>query len=128
MNKKFNATDFIELGLHKHAAEYYYLKYRFLPKQVKVHILWFYIFVTVKDPWHVLRLYKSTVMPDINPDDEVLWRPVLFDIIDNHDMERYNQLKKEVKTYEQLDKTYNITLREKQYEIDKTTYKLANSK
>lgn len=67
-------------------------------------------------------------MPDINPDDEVLWRPVLFDIINDHDMERYNQLKKEVKTYEQLDKAYNITRREKQYEIDKLRYKLANSK
>ena len=43
-------------------------------------------------------------------------------------MEYYNDLKKEVKTYEQLDKTYNITRREKQYELDKLRYKLANSK
>ena len=34
MNKKFNAEDKIELGLHHHVAEYYYLKYRFLPKRV----------------------------------------------------------------------------------------------
>ena len=128
MNKNFNATDLIELGLYKHTAEYYYLKYRFLPKKVKVHILWFYIFVTAKDSWHVLRLYQSTVMPNIHPDDKALWRLVSFNIIDTHDMEYYNDLKKEVKTYEQLDKTYNITRREKQYEIDKLRYKLANSK
>lgn len=128
MDKNFNATDLIELGLYKHTAEYYYLKYRSHPKQVKIHILWFYVFVTVKDPWHALRLYKSTVMPDVHPDDEALWRPVSFNIIDNHDMEHYNHLKKEVKTYEQIDKAYNITRREKQYELDKLRYKLANSK
>ena len=118
----------IESGLHKHTGEYYYLKYRFLPKQVKIHILWLYIFVTVKDSWRVLRLYNSTVMPEAHPDDEALWRYVTFNITNDRDMEHYNHLKKEVKIYEQIDKTYNITRREKQYEIDKLKYKLANSK
>ena len=124
MNKKFNAQDKIELGLHHHVVEYYYLKYRFLPKKVKVRILWLYILITVKDPWHVLRLYKSTCMPEINPDDEVLWRPVQIDITNTRDVQYYKGLKKEVTTYEELDKTYNLTLREKQYEIDKMSYKM----
>lgn len=128
MNKIFNATDKIELGLENFVSDYYYLKYRFLPKQVKVRILWFYIFITVKDPWHVLKLYKSTGLTEINPDNKSLWRPVQIDITNTSEVQCYKSLKHEILTYEDLDKKYNITLREKQYEIDEIKYKLANSK
>lgn len=128
MNKKFNSTDKIELGLHNHVAEYYYLKYRFLPKKVKVRILWFYIFITVKDPWHVLRLYKTISMPEVNPDGEVLWKPVQINITDKFDVDYYKQLKLEISTYEELDKKFRITEREKQYVKDKEQFNLANSK
>lgn len=124
MNKRFNAKDKIELGLHNYAAEYYYLKYRFVPKKVWVRILWFNIQITIRDRWHVLRLYKSTCMPEIDPDEDVLWRHVTINITDNADIKHYKNMKNEIHTYEDLDKTYNITLREKQYEIDKISFKM----
>ena len=124
MNKRFDAKDKIELGLHNYAGEYFHLMYRFLPKRVKVRILWFFITITVKDTWHVLRLYKSTGLMDINPDKDVLWRYVTINITDNADIKHYKNMKNEIHTYEELDKTYNITLREKQYEIDKCSYKM----
>ena len=123
MNKKFNAEDKIEVGLHHHVAEYYYLKYRFLPKRVRIHMLFFYITLTVKDPWHVVRLYKSTGIPEVNPDNESLWRPVRFNILNNGDIQDYNTLKKEIITYRDLDKTFELTLRKKRYELDKAVYK-----
>lgn len=124
MNKKFNAEDKIELGLYHYAAEYYHLMYRFLPKKVRIHILFFYITVTVKDPWHVLRLYKSTGIPEVNPDNESLWRPVHVNILDNGDIQRYNAMKKEITTYRDLDETFKLTLRQKRYELDKGIYKM----
>ena len=108
MIKHFNAEDKIELGLYKHAAEYHYLMYRFLPKKVRIHILFFYITVTIKDRWHVLKLYKSTGIPDINPDDEALWRPVMIDITNSKDIQYYKTLKKEINTYRNLDNTYKL--------------------
>ena len=123
MNKKFNAEDKIELGLYHKVAEYYYLKYRFLPKKVRIHILFFYITVTVKDPWHVIRLYESTGIPEVNPDNESLWKPVRIDVLDCSDIQRYNALKKEINTYRDLDETFKLTLRQKRYELDKSFYK-----
>ena len=128
MNKKFNAANEIELGLHHHVSHYYHLKYRFLPKKVKVRILWFYITVTIHDPWHVIYLYKSTGLAEINPDDEELWNAIRINITDTSDVQYYKGLKREIDTYKDLDEHFNLTIREKKYEIDKSTYKLANSK
>lgn len=129
MKKRFEGSDAIEIGLYNYVSCYYHLKYRFLPKKVRIHILWFFITITVKDSWHILKLYDSSgIAEEINPDDKSLWQPVQINITDTSDIQYYKSLKHEILTYEDLDKTYNITLRKKQYEIDKLEYNLANSK
>lgn len=129
MNKKFNSTDKIEIGLYNHVSCYYHLKYRFLPKKVRIHILWFFITITVKDSWHVLKLYHSSgIAEEINPDNEELWKPVQFDITSAQSAQRYRNIKDQVKTYNDLDELFQLTRRNAEYKRDKLCYNICHSK
>ena len=64
VNKRFKPTDKIEFGLQaRFRRDGYYIVYRFLPKKIRIRILWFYVNITIKDTWTVICLYNT----DNNP-------------------------------------------------------------
>lgn len=129
MRKRFESSDAIEIGLFNKVSCYYHLKYKFLPKKVRIHILWFFITVTLKDTWHVLKLYHSSgIAEEINPDNAELWKPVQFDITSEQSAQRYRNIKDQVKTYNDLDKLFQLTRRDTEYQRDKLCYNICHSK
>lgn len=119
VNKRFKPTDKIEFGLQaRFRRDGYYIVYRFLPKKIRVRILWFYVNITIKDTWTVICLYNTDNNP-FNIIDKDYYKYMMHCEIlypnDSKGVERYKKLREKIKTYEELDKEFGITENEKKY-------------
>lgn len=118
VNKRFNPTDKIEFGLQaRFRRDGYYIVYRFLPKKIRVRILWFYVNITIKDTWTAICLYNTDNNP-FNIIDKDYKSMMYYEILypnDYNGIDRYNKLREKIKTYEELDKEFGISENEKKY-------------
>ena len=118
VNKRFKPTDKIEFGLQaRFRRDGYYIVYRFLPKKIKVRILWFYVNITIKDTWTTICLYNTDNNP-FNIIDKDYKDMMHYEILypnDSKGIDRYNKLREKIKTYEELDKEFGISENEKKY-------------
>lgn len=118
VNKRFNPTDKIEFGLQaRFRRDGYYIVYRFLPKKIRVRILWFYVNITIKDTWTAICLYITDNNPFniIDKDYKYMMHYEILYPNDSKGIDRYNKLREKIKTYEELDKEFGITENEKKY-------------
>lgn len=118
VNKRFKPTDKIEFGLQaRFRRDGYYIVYRFLPKKIRVRILWFYVNITIKDTWTAICLYITDNNPFniIDKDYKYMMHYEILYPNDSKGIDRYNKLREKIKTYEELDKEFGITENEKKY-------------
>lgn len=103
--KAFKYYDPIEIGLKKWFGKYI-LKYRFLPKKIKIPVLWFHIMLTVRDAWHVICV-RHNQTTDTNQEINKPWTYVVIDMHSETGQKTYENFKKSIHTYQDLGKTFN---------------------
>lgn len=101
--KHYTENDEIELRLVNCAGAYYDLEWRYK----KPHK---FLFFNVKDGWKILPYYDTNIYfsADEDPDSDLRWHNIIFNLGKKSDVDEYEKLKKTVKTKKDLYNFFHI--------------------
>ena len=103
-------TDEVEFKIVHHVGYYYQLYWRFKPQAVKKKFLFWEYERFTKEQWLPVMVYRC---PDVslefnidNPYNDYNWHVYTLNLGDKHECDKYEDIKQEIKTYEQFTRRF----------------------